>query len=68
MQPAAAVALLSGACKCQQIKVQNLKKFQFVQNTLVWDFSRNWYLTGLWETDGLSCESELAERNESYPP
>lgn len=65
---AAAVALLSGACKCQQKEVQNLKKTQFVLSTLVWDFCGNWYLTGLQELDGLSCESELAERNKSYSP
>lgn len=66
---AAAVALLSGACKCQQKEVQNLKKkIQFVLSTLVWDFCGNWYLTGLQELDGSSCESELAERNKSYSP
>lgn len=65
---AAAVALLSGACKCQQKEVQNLKKTQFVLGTLVWDFCGNWYLTGLQELDGSSCESELAERNKSYSP
>lgn len=65
---AAAVALLSGACKCQQKEVQNLKKIQFVLSTLVWDFCGNWYFTGLQELDGSSCESELAERNKSYSP
>lgn len=48
--------------------ILNFKNLLFVLSILVCNSCRNWYLTGLWELHGISCESELAEKNASYPP